>query len=96
MKINTENKELGNVGKIIDFLIVKLDNGTIIEVGGIKHIDTVCTSEVKYNIIFDGSDEYLSKCIEKQNQDNLNRIDSMQKQIEECKNSIIKGKWYGT
>ena len=51
MKINTENKELGNVGKIIDFLIVKLDNGTIIEVGGIKHIDTVCTSEVKYNII---------------------------------------------
>ena len=46
---------------------------------------------VKYNIKFDGSDEYLSKCIEKHNQDNLNRIDSMQKQIEECKNSIIKG-----
>lgn len=46
---------------------------------------------VKYNIKFDGSDEYLSKCIEKHNQENLNRIDSMQKQIEECKNSIIKG-----
>ena len=51
MKINTENKELGNVGKIIDFLIIKLDNGTIIEVGGIKHIDTVYTSEVKYNVM---------------------------------------------
>lgn len=47
---------------------------------------------VKYNIEFEGSDEYLSKCIEKHNQDNLNRIDSMQKQIEECKKSIIKGK----
>ncbi len=47
---------------------------------------------IKYNIKFEGSDEYLSKCIEKHNQEILNRIDSMQKQIEECKNSIIKGK----
>ena len=49
-------------------------------------------AEELYNIKFDCSDEYLSKCIEKHNQENLNRIDSMQKQIEECKNSIIKGK----
>lgn len=47
---------------------------------------------VKYNIEFDGSDEYLSKCIEKHNQDNLNTIESLQKQLEECKKSIIKGK----
>ena len=51
MKLDIDNNILDNVGKIIDFLVIKLNSGTIIEVGGIKHIDTVCTSEVKYNII---------------------------------------------
>ena len=51
MKINTENSELDNAGTIIDFLVIKLNNGTIIEVGGINHTDTVYISEVKYNVM---------------------------------------------
>ena len=51
MKINTENSEPDNIGKIIDFLFIELNNGTIIEVGGINHIDAVCISEVKYNVM---------------------------------------------
>jgi len=47
---------------------------------------------VENNIEFEGSKEYLDKCIEKHNKDNLNRIESLQNQLEECKNSIIKGR----
>ena len=46
-----DNNKLDNVGKIIDFLVIKLNNGTIIEVGGINHIDTTYISEVKYNVM---------------------------------------------
>ena len=51
MKANTENSKLENVGTIIDFLVIKLNNGTIIEVGGIDHLYTVYISEVKYNVM---------------------------------------------
>ena len=40
-----------NIGTIIDFLVIKLNNGTIIEVGGINHTDTIYISEVKYNVM---------------------------------------------
>ena len=46
-----DNNKLDNVGKIIDFLVIKLNNGTVIEVVGIKHIDTTYISEVKYNVM---------------------------------------------
>lgn len=51
MKLNIENNVLDNVGKVIDFLVIKLNNGTIVEVGGIKHYDTVYISKVKYVIL---------------------------------------------
>ena len=51
MKTNTENSKLDNVGTIIDFLVIKLNNDTIIEVGGINHLDTTYISEVKYNVM---------------------------------------------
>ena len=51
MKLNIENSKLDYVGEIIDFLVIKLNNGTVINVGGIKHIDTAHTSEVKYNVM---------------------------------------------
>ena len=51
MKANTKNSELDNVGTIIDFLVIKLNNSTVIEVGGINHIDTTYISEVKYNVM---------------------------------------------
>ena len=51
MKLNSENTKLDNAGKIIDFLVIKLNNGMTIEVDGIKHIDTVCISEVKYHVM---------------------------------------------
>ena len=51
MNLNTENNKLDGVGKIIDFLVIKLNNGMVIEVGGINHIDAVCISEVKYNVM---------------------------------------------
>lgn len=42
---------LDYVGEIIDFLVIKLNNDTVIEVGGIKHYDTAYISEVKYNVM---------------------------------------------
>ena len=42
---------LDYVGEIIDFLVIKLNNGTVIKVGGIKHYDTVYISKVKYVIL---------------------------------------------
>ena len=47
MELNIEDY----VGKIIDSLVIKLNNDTVIEVGGIKHYDTVYISEVKYVIM---------------------------------------------
>ena len=46
-----DNDKLDNVGKIIDFLVIELNSGKVIEVVGIKHIDTVFISEVKYNVM---------------------------------------------
>ena len=46
-----DNNKLDNVGKIIDFLVIELNNGTVIEVGEINHIDTTYISEVKYNVM---------------------------------------------
>lgn len=46
-----DNDKLDNIGKIIDFLVIELNNGKIIEVGGINHIDTTHISYVKYNVM---------------------------------------------
>ena len=51
MKLNIKNNKLDNIGKIVDFLVIKLNNGMVIEVGGINHIDTTHISEVKYNVM---------------------------------------------
>ena len=51
MKLDTDNSMLDNIGIIIDFLVIKLNNGTIIEVGRINHNDTVYISKVKYNVM---------------------------------------------
>ncbi len=51
MKLNIENSKLDYVGEIIDFLVIKLNNGTVINVGGIDHIGTIYISEDTYNIM---------------------------------------------
>ena len=51
MKLDIDNNMTDSVGEIIDFLVIKLNNGTIIEVGGISHIDIVCISEVNYSVM---------------------------------------------
>ena len=51
MKLDIDNNMTDNVGTIIDFLVIKLNNGMSIEVGGINHIDTTYISEVKYNVM---------------------------------------------
>ena len=49
--LNIETSKLDNVGKIIDFLVIKLNNNKVIEVVGIKHIGITYISEVKYNVM---------------------------------------------
>lgn len=46
-----DNDKLDNIGKIIDILVIELNNGTVIKVDEINHISTTYISEVRYNVM---------------------------------------------